>query len=134
MRKWFFYLRDSSTQLSGKAAYTYLRQISGLNRLDILNDSLHQVFMLCYINESQACSVLHTPYADYIHLCVQISVLQSPYINQIPFFILESRTVKSAVDVFTDIGIVFACLGLIIFGLAFAGCVGVLRQNIRLLR
>ena len=50
------------------------------------------------------------------------------------FHFVESRTVESAIDVFTDIGIVFACLGLIIFALAFTGCVGVLRQNIRLLK
>ena len=50
------------------------------------------------------------------------------------FYFVESRTVESAIDVFTDIGIVFACLGLIIFALAFTGCVGVLRQNIRLLK
>ena len=48
--------------------------------------------------------------------------------------IVESRTVKSVVDVITDIAIVVAVVGLIIFTLAFAGCVGVLRQNIPLLK
>lgn len=48
--------------------------------------------------------------------------------------IADSRTVKSVLDVITDIAIVFSILGLVIFLLAFAGCVGVLRQNIPLLR